>query len=483
MSQFLRSSYTKAEVDAVAAAAASVAAAAAQAAAQAFATAAAQTTPVEGKTRTVPAAFSWAGIVPKVCQGVGNASASEGVSAYARRVHSALIGVGECWVDPVNGLDANAGTVTAPVKTLSHACKNIGPSLVLCVAGTYAPFDFRNTDAQGAKLKILRAMGACTIANAADDATAATWTADGTFPNVWWMPLTPANKPVRVVLDSSRLDEEGLPVPLARYVDVTTTNASGLGYFHDVAANRLYVRYQTSSVNTAGIKSRLRIVTGDATTKVMALGSKMLFEGDWTMEGVFLQPLQNAGVRAYLYGDFAGKRPTVAYTVSHAMDSLGADSYLRKAWAHRPQGDGWHYTDSGGLASNGVEVDCTATYAGNIAGEPTSPNTSNGSTTHLACNVLRINGRYARSWGPDIVDTGTGASWNVGTIAGPGAPSGNAFGLYTTGPAMLLDCCESQGHDAADVATTAGGTIQKFATSYSTTSTAGGGGSITEYVP
>lgn len=465
MSQFLRRVLTQAEITAIA-------------------NNAAQTTAVEGKTRNIPAAFAWAGIVPTVCQGVGNASPSESVAQYAKRVHSALIGIGEVWVDPVSGLDANAGTISSPVRTLSQACKVLSPSVINCLPGTYAPFDFRTTDAQGAKLKILRALGTCVIANAADDAATATWTADATFPNTYWMPLTPANKPVRVVLDTSRLDEEGQPTPITRYTTVTDANSSGLGYFHDTVANRLYVRYIAGANVETAVKARLRIVTGDATTKVMLLGTKMLFEGDWQLKGVYLQPLQNAGTRAILYGDFYNRTgPTVSYTISHAMDSLGADSYLQNCWFHRAQGDAYHYTDSGGLVCNGVEINCLSTYAGNVLGEPTSPNTSNGSSMHGGGNVLRINGQYRRGWGPDVVDTGTGQSWNVGTKAGPSTPSGNSFGFYTTGPVMWLDNCESQGHDQADIATTTAGVINRFALSYRTSSQAGGGGAIAAYVP
>lgn len=435
------------------------------------------------KDRTIPSAFSWAGIYPTKCLAVGQAQASETVGEYARRVHSALIGAGVVYVDPVNGLDGNSGSVSAPVKTLSQAVRVLAPSLVLCMPGEYAPFDFRNTDAQGNKLKIIKALGPCVIKEAADDPATATWTADGTYPNTYWMPLTPANKPVLSVLDTSRVCEEGQPMPLAKEASILAVNsmANGIGYFHDAAANRLYVRY-LGSANLNTVKARLKIITGDAASRVLVYGSKLLMEGQWHADGVTLMPLQNAGVRPILYMDVqADSRPTVRHAISHGLDSLGADTYISGAWLHRNKGDNFHYTDSAGLDCRAVEIDCKATFAGDKAGEPAAANTSNGSSMHLAGDVLRVNGVYRRNWGPDVVDTGTGESWNVGTVSGPGAPSGNDYGMYTTGPVLRMDCCSSFGHAQADIAVTAGGDIKLFASSFRTQSNAGG--TIETYSP
>lgn len=404
--------------------------------------------------------------------------------AYARRVHSALLGSGVTWVDPVNGLDTNTGTISAPVKTLGYACRTLAPSQIYCVPGVYEPFEFRNTDAQGAKLKILTALGPCVIRNAADDPTTATWTADGTFPNVYWMPLTPANKAVLAVLDTGRLDADGQPLPLRKGASVSAANSAGEGWYHDDAADRLYVRFMgAANVNNAAIKGRLRIITGDATTKVMVYGAKLAFEGDWRLEGAYLQPLVNGAVQPSLFMEcHESTTPTVSYCLSHGMDALGSISYLQGVWMHRNQGDNFHYTDSGGLGCSAVEINCKGTQAGDFETTQTAAATNNGSSIHLAGNIVRINGQYLRNYGPDVVDTGTGKSWNVGTVAGPARPSGNAFGLYTTGPEMFLDTCSSRDQPQGDIAATAGGVLKLFATSYRTSSTAGGG-SIVSYTP
>lgn len=438
------------------------------------------------KVRDTPAAYAWAGIVPTICMAVGRAQASETVSGYALRINAGLIGAGSVWVDPVNGNDAGSGSHTDPVKTLANAIKVKNPSLVYCLPGEYRPFDFRSTDSTSNKLKIVRAMGPCTIREAADDPKTATWTADPTFIQTYWMPLTPGNKIIQAVLDLSRMDEEGQPMPFVKYSSIATVNAggSGPGWFQDIAANRLYFRGVGLLVNVNTIKGNLKIVTGDASSKVMLYGAKMLMQGQWHLEGVCFQPLNVGGVTpATLYLDVdSSTQPTVAHCMSHGLDSLGADTYMQGAWLHRNKGDNFHYTDSSGLPSRSVEINCKGTKAGDIDTELAAPNTSNGSSTHAACSVLRINGVYRRNWGPDIVDTGTGASWSAGTVSGPGAPSGNDFGIYTTGPVMRLDCCASFDHAQADIATVTNGQLLIYSTAYRTSSIASGG-TITDYTP
>jgi len=512
--------------------------------------------------RIIPSAFSWAGIVPKICGAVGAAQPSETVSEYAKRVHSALIGGGVAWVDPIHGLDTNGGTEIAPVKTLSYAVRTLNPSQIYCYPGVYEKFDFRSTDTTGAKLKILTALGACSIREAADDPVTATWTEDGTYTALWKMPLTSANPDVLAVTDSGGLDIEGQPKSLAVYTSAANLNtfANGAGYYHDTGADELYIRsgrteysgtisgatqadpvvltvtghkiiagdkfnvtsvggmtelngntYVATSVTTNTItiedtsgtpvdgtgfttytsggtasardfnftkKLGLKIITGSSSSRFLIYGTKILFEGDWRMEGVFLQPLVFGTTKPYLYMDIhqnsvASKVPTISYTASHGLDALGAFSYLSGVWGHRTKGDNLHYTDSGGHDCQAVEINCKSTFAGDIDGEPTAPNTSNGSAMHGAGDILRINGVYRHNYGPNVVDSGTGESWNVGTTSGKGGGSGNDFGLYTTGPVMYLDNCASYGSAQADIATTSGGIIKHFATSYRTTSGTG----------
>jgi hypothetical protein len=197
---------------------------------------------------------------------------------------------------------------------------------------------------------------------------------------------------------------------------------------------------------------------------------------------VNLVPAQLAGTRAELYLDVdSSKRPTVAYHVSHGLDSLGADTYCQGAWLHRNKGDNFHYTDDGGLKCRGLEMNCKATFAGDISTIPTAPNTSNGSSIHATSDVCRINGVYAFNYGPDVVDTGTGHSWNVGTIAQSAPSGGNSVSFYGACGSMRLDSCSGRDGVQADVRAE-NCPVYMYATSYRTQSLVGTG-TITPYRP
>lgn len=431
--------------------------------------------------RIAPAGYGWAGIMPKVCLAPGAAQFSERVGRYARRTHAANIGGGEVWVDPVNGSDANSGSEASPVQTLAHAVQDLSPSVINCLPGQYAPFAFNTGHTQAGKLKILRAIGECVIREAADDPATATFTQDGVRPNCYWMPLTPANKPVLALLDTSQPDETGQPRSLARYASLALLDglANGSGYFHDAGANRLYVRYGRAGVDFNTLKARTRLVTGDASSRVLVSGTRLLMEGRWRLEGVHLAPFQSAGARAYLYLDVdSTQAPTCAYSVTHGLDANGADAYVHGAWMHRNKGDNLHYSDNGGLPSRAVEIGCKSMFAGDVAGEPSAPSTSNGSAMHDTGSVIRINGYYGRNFGPDIVDSGTGATWMVGTVAESGVDSGNSYAIYANGVSMTLDCCVARNGLNTDIRAEASA-VKIFATSY-VTSVVASGGSIGE---
>lgn len=447
-------------------------------------------------TRVVPSGFDWAGILPTVCGSVGRAQFTEGVNQYMRRANVGITGGGVCYVDPAVGNDANSGGINDPVRTLEYALRQTSATLVLCQGGEYiGGFQFRNTDPLGNRWKRLVALGPCFVRNAADDLSSLTWTPDGTYSNVYWAPLTGANISPAAVLDLASADLVDQPTPLTKCVSTADCNASSYGWYHDDAADRLYVRMGLNNINA--VKQRLRLVTGDATTKVLALGVKIHFEGAWHFEGVFWQPAQGAGTRGMISGEFpASSLPTLAYVAgSHGIDLLGGELLVQGAWIHRSMGDNIHYFDDGGVSSRGIEINCRSTYAGDAdtygppvsgiaAGIRSADGTQNASSMHGTGYVLRINGDYGYSYGPVLPDSGTGKSWNVGVVAHDSQAPGNSYGFATTGspsPTLLLDYCASFSNLTGDILADAG-QIKAFATSFRT-SAAINGGSITAYTP
>lgn len=430
---------------------------------------------------------SWLGIKASYCFGVGQCTYDNNVLRYAKEAHSANIVAGEIWVDGVNGSNSNAGTEEAPVQTIEHAVRNMAASQVYVKAGNYPIFQHRLTDTSGTTLKIVTALGEVNIVELADDATTATWVQDLTYPDCWYMDLTPAYKATLAVTDSSTRDKVGMPRSLARYTSLALldANASGAGYFRDAAANRLYVKY-TDSLDVNTIKSNLEIINGDATSRCLFYGNKIVLDGDFQFKGVFLQPLVHpiGATIPYMYMSNIGfNRPTINFAFTHGIDSLGAVTYFQGTWIHRTKGDNFHYTDNSGIGCKVLEIDVRSSYAGDKDGNPLTTNTSNASSAHLNTDLVRYNGLYELSYGPEIVDTGTGKTFNVGCKVGEQIPTGNSYGIYTTGPEMWNIFCDSVGAYNFDIAAVTNGVMRLFATNFKTQSTATGGVIDLDYNP
>lgn len=77
-------------------------------------------------------------------------------------------------------------------------------------------------------------------------------------------------------------------------------------------------------------------------------------------------------------------------------------------WAHT---DGYNYHADGAQVPKGIEIDCLGYYAGYLSG---TGSTFNGSSTHDAAPVVRINGDYGYSYGCPCADVGGAQSWNLG---------------------------------------------------------------------
>lgn len=431
------------------------------------------------KTRRVPTGFAWAKIVPLKCTSAGNATASDTVGSMVRRDLAGFIGAGEVWVDGVNGLDTNPGGSTAPLKTIDRACRVHPASRVYVLPGEYPAFSFRSTDAPGGKLKILRAMGPVDVREAYDDLTSAVFTSVVGMGRVYSTPLTPGNKDILSLLKKDETDAVGQPRSLFKYgstVEVNS-NVNGDGWFEDTTANLLFIRIGAGNHPDA-YKQHLEMITGDAGSRMLLFGAKMLIEGDWQFKGVNIATFTNAGTPE-LYMDISKvDRPTITHSHDHGIASNTGVVYAENVWVHRSMGDNFHP-----LSNNQVEINCRSTFAGDKDGLDSADGTNNGSSMHGSGNVIRINGDYEYNWGPAVVDTGSGASWNVGvrTKGGAetrGALSGNDYGFYTTGPVMTLDLCEARGHAQFDIAAVTGGTIEEFGTSYRTKT-----GTITEIDP
>jgi hypothetical protein len=138
--------------------------------------------------------------------------------------------------------------------------------------------------------------------------------------------------------------------------------------------------------------------------------------------------------------------------------------------------DGFNHHAGDGIVPRVIEIDCVSRDNG-----VTAADTSNGSSCHDGGSVLRLNGRYYRNKGPNVVEDGALESWNLGARAyqaNAGAAGQDVDFMMGTSGTMWLDRCNSYGSENGLVAG-AGTTIHKR--KCGTAVADSGGGTIDSY--
>lgn len=362
---------------------------------------------------------------------------------------SSLMTGGITYVDATNGNDTTGtGAINAPYATIDKAIRNVNSGLVYVMPGTYSSTGFRYTDTQGNRPKMIVApYGGVKITTSGDTLSAATFVANGTFPNTYETTLVSANWVTRV-LDNFATDELGLPYPIQKYSSIATVDASGYGWWYDSSTKKLYVRIGTLNVNT--VKSRLSAIYATGGDNSLLVLSASLYLENIILDG-YVYALKSAGQaipQVWL------KNCTVRYAESNSRNVFGGYCYSQRCTYYRSAADHANYNISDGTTARGVEINDTTLYAGDIhsygsgATQPNNPisisQNKNSSSNHDSY-VVRINGIHTKSYGPVLADTDTSYTWNLGVTTEYSYATGTSkYGLIVQGAAARawVDCCD-----------------------------------------
>lgn len=374
------------------------------------------------KSRTAPHAnFSWFTSEFSVikCSGPGEAVLQQDLKDVFLSKFSSFMTGSTTYVDGTNGSDANPGTITQPWATIDKAIRTSNSGTVYVLPGTYDAAGFRYTDTQGDRPKMLIApYGGVTITTPGDVIASATWTANGTYALVYQTTLSTSNHVIRV-LDSTRVDELGLPIPMPRQASLVDVNSSGYGWWYDSVTKILYVRINALNVETN--KARLSAIYATGGDNQMLIYAANLY-------------LENITIDKYLYVlNVAGqvtpqvwmKNCTIRYAASNSRNVQGGYCYSQGCTYYRGTADHANYNIANSVVSRGVEINDTTWYAGDVdsfgsgATQPNNPvstsQNKNSSSNHDSY-VVRVNGTHRKSYGPVIADTDTSYSWNLGVV-------------------------------------------------------------------
>lgn len=442
--------------------------------------------------RTSPHAnFNWFTSLFTVaqCQGPGRAMLAQDIADVFQNTWGLFIGGTVSYVK-MTGSDANDGSNWGNAfLTLAKALRNTTGGVIYIWPGTYDLSDFRYTDSYGDHpKKIIAPFGGVTLRVAGDDVSAATWTANGTFGNVWQTTLATTNKPIRLLVKNA-LDRFGEPTPIPQYADLASTNNSTFGWYYDTATRIIYVRFGSENVNTTS-KTNLQAVYGDTTpdNRTLLYSTTSYWE-NITFWG-YISVLRAVG---QAIPQFWAKNCAFKYGATHSVLCEGGYSYTQDCRSHRTAADGANYNIVNGATSQGVEINYKTEFCGDVDtyGQSQALNpqgngqNKNGSSNHDSY-VVRVNGNHQLAFGPAIADTSPSYSWCLGTFAGLSAlnpnvaPSVPRYGILNQGNHAWLDGCSVTGNDSgfdsdssADVRT-----FNCFGTQVTTNS-----GTFTAYVP
>ena len=234
--------------------------------------------------------------------------------------------------------------------------------------------------------------------------------------------------------------------------------ATNTGVTATTTGRALYVRSAMSeNVNTT-TKASIQVVYGDSSGDARTLlYSTTSYWENITFYG-YISVLQ---VNGQATPQFWSKRCTFKYGNTHAILVQGGYSYTQDCRAHRQAADGANYNQQGGIVSQGVEINYTTQYAGDVdtwgIAQTYNPQgtgaNKNGSSNHDSY-VVRVNGYHADCFGPNVADTATSYSWNLGVAAGynqitvNSIPSNPRYGILNQGNNAWNDNCAVTGNDA-----------------------------------
>lgn len=382
------------------------------------------------------------------CAGSGKAAVLQDLRDVWTTKYSGFMTGGIVYVDATNGSDANAGTITAPWQTIDKALRTSASGLVHVMPGNYESTGFRYTDTQGDRPKMLVApFGGVTIRASGDSISGATWTANGTYPNVYETTLVTSNHVIRV-LRSDRTDSLSLPTPMPKCASLVDVNNQGYGWWYDSATKKLYVRDGALNINTA-VKANLQAVyapSGD--NQLLVYSAKLYLENITLLQYPFVLKVAGQAVPEVWL-----KNCTVRYAESHSRTVQGGGSYSQGCTYYRSTADHANYTTASSTTAYGVEINDTTYFAGDVdtfgsgATQPNNPlgtgQNKNSSSNHDGY-VVRVNGVHTGSYGPVIADTNGSYTWNLGVQTGYSYATGaSRYGILVQGVSARswLDGC------------------------------------------
>tara|TARA_R100001086_G_scaffold242402_2_gene170083 strand:+ start:472 stop:2364 length:1893 start_codon:yes stop_codon:yes gene_type:complete len=344
-----------------------------------------------------------------------------------RTKYSGFIGSGTSYVSPEWGDDTNAGTLSAPYATINKAI-DAAPSTIYLFDGVYDFIDFRDTDTQGNKARIIIGLGNNVVMKqTGDDISSATFLISG---GTATLNTTLTNgDDINRLLRNDILDDDGNPTPIPEQASAALVNSSGYGWHYDTGTKVLTVRIANTVGATTGDREtwwatniqpilEVSYIGTTATNQRIFIQNTKTFFKNITINGGYFYALKTSATAASVKPVIWLENVNMYYPYNGNLFD-GGEFFIKDTYVTRANGDNAGYHVSDGVEAEAVEYNFRSTYAGDVDTFPSTTANKNASSMHENGTILRINGEYENAYPYNIVDTGTagtstGGSWNVG---------------------------------------------------------------------
>lgn len=382
--------------------------------------------PTPASYLTMPPDFSAAKyLITPLIKGVGKLYTTDFNIAAEKPVRAALY-----YVDPVNGLDTNAGTISSPLKSVKTAMAKTGDNEIVCAAGVYPRIYGPNGYNPSKGISIVCNTGTAVFSN---DALKRVWTEHASYPGLYMAPCS--------VADDSWADKGS---SLRFYLNHDPLNFDSLGELIPAKSTSQLIA-GAIGVSVGTTSTAIRLVDNAAPSYETGFCVK------WAADNIVIGV--SSGQTCYLeniaaiHGSGESARFASAGTgkfVSVGCKFIAGISGNAASWVGGSQIINWQ-CQANLSALDGFNYHAHSSYNGaasvfeNLCSGHTNGTTSsganNGSTVHEQYRIVRLNCKYHNNQDRNIHDIGSGASMNIGCTSNASQTAGTesiAFGHPTS---------------------------------------------------
>lgn len=425
--------------------------------------------------RAVPSGFEWLPVKPVIVSGAGDVTMDKTLMAALFDWYPALRTGSIAYVSTTgNNGTAQVNNAALPYLTIDRALQSAA-RIVIVEDGSYAPPDYRFTQAAAGVMKLVAARNAGKVVIKTPGAALSglTWTLH--TGNIWkatiaaaaglaaWNAFAPHH-----VRYTDTLDADGFAQRLRYFAPATqdatgvanalTALGSGPGWTYDgrTAEKVLYVSLGGPDVQVNRARIEALYYSSASADRAFASGANIAFDGLY-FDGCLIQPIEHNNAGTFIPASVWASNCWMINSYSYAAQpDSNCTLLLDNCRLHASAQDGINgdsTRNGSGAVARFAAVGCYITASGDTEHNGTGVSQNRQAISSHSGYAAGFGCIFSRSFGQEVADTGTGVgpskSWYVGCGAYDALPAVTvpvAFGFYNDNREAWLDTCVGIAH-------------------------------------